>query len=182
MMMVSSIAVSASAAGSVQLTAITAENVTVAASTYTGKAQTPAVTVTVNGKTLVAGTDYTVTAASQTNAGTYAYTIKGIGHYEGTVDGTWTIGQATRTKAVSVTPASKTVKKATVKKKAVTFSVKAATTAKVTYKSSSSKVTVSKNGKVTVKKGTKAGTYKITVTVTSKNYKTVTKTIKIKVK
>ena len=53
----------------------------------------------------------------------------------------------------------------------------------MTYKSSSKKVTVTSKGKVTVKKGTKKGTYKITVIAAkTANYKSVKKTITIKVK
>ena len=50
------------------------------------------------------------------------------------------------------------------------------------YKSSSKYVTVSKSGKVTVKKGAKKGTYKVAVTVTNKNYKTVVKYITVRVR
>lgn len=52
---------------------------------------------------------------------------------------------------------------------------------KTTYKSNYSKIKV-KNGKIYVKKGAKKGTYKITVTVKDTNYKTVKKTIKVRVK
>ena len=50
------------------------------------------------------------------------------------------------------------------------------------YKSSSKYVTVSKSGKVTVKKRAKKGTYKVAVTVTHKNYKTVVKYITVRVR
>ena len=55
-------------------------------------------------------------------------------------------------------------------------------TLKVSYKSSSKYVSVSKSGKVTVKKRAKKGTYKVAVTVTNKNYKTVVKYITVRVK
>jgi len=53
---------------------------------YTGSAVKPAVTVTYSGKTLTAGTDYTVTYKDIVEIGTYsdAITIKGIGKYTGT--------------------------------------------------------------------------------------------------
>lgn len=48
---------------------------------YTGKAQLPA-TVTINGKTLIAGQDFVyVNAAAKTDAGTYTVSIKGIGAF-----------------------------------------------------------------------------------------------------
>ena len=61
--------------------------------TYTGAAQTPAVAVVKNGKTLTAGTDYTVSYANNTNAGTATVTITGMGDYEGTNSTTFTIRQ-----------------------------------------------------------------------------------------
>lgn len=59
--------------------------------TYTGSAITPALTVTLNGTTLVAGTDYTVSYANNTDPGTATYTITFMGNYTGTVSGTFTI-------------------------------------------------------------------------------------------
>ena len=63
--------------------------------TYNGEAQTPEFTVTYDGKTLTAGTDYTVTATAQTNAGDYTAQLKGVGEYTAldmTAD--WTIAPA----------------------------------------------------------------------------------------
>lgn len=52
--------------------------------TYTGKTQSPKLTVTINGKTLVEGTDFVVTGKNKvTNAGTYEITISGKGNYTG---------------------------------------------------------------------------------------------------
>ena len=51
--------------------------------TYDGNSHTPAPEVTLDGKTLVEGTDYTVSVDPQTNAGTYEMTINGIGNYHG---------------------------------------------------------------------------------------------------
>ena len=59
--------------------------------TYTGTAITPAVTVKDGSKTLVQDTDYTVTYTSNTNAGMATAAVKGINHYAGTVDKTFTI-------------------------------------------------------------------------------------------
>ena len=52
--------------------------------TYTGETQSPKLTVTINGKTLVEGTDFVVTGKTKvTNAGTYEITISGKGNYTG---------------------------------------------------------------------------------------------------
>ncbi|MBR3316013.1 MAG: hypothetical protein IKG18_17975 [Atopobiaceae bacterium] len=58
---------------------------------YTGKAVTPALKVTLGGKTLKSGTDYTVTYANNTKAGTASATIKGSGAYTGTKKATFKI-------------------------------------------------------------------------------------------
>ena len=62
---------------------------------YTGSAITPSVTVTFEATTLVAGTDYTLAYASNTNAGTATVTITGVGDYGGTKQVTFTIAKAT---------------------------------------------------------------------------------------
>lgn len=59
--------------------------------TYNGTAQTPAVTVTKDGTTLTAGTDYTIACTDNTSAGTATVTITGAGDYEGTKSASFTI-------------------------------------------------------------------------------------------
>jgi hypothetical protein len=59
--------------------------------TYTGKAVTPAVKVTVNGKTLVKDTDYTVVYSKNTAIGTASVTVSGKGNYTGTNQATFKI-------------------------------------------------------------------------------------------
>lgn len=54
---------------------------------YTGKAQTPALTVTLNGKTLKKGTDYTVTYKNNKELGKADIYVKGINAYSGTCKG-----------------------------------------------------------------------------------------------
>lgn len=61
---------------------------------YNGNAQTPAPVLKWNGKTLTAGTDYDVAFADNTNAGTANVTITGKGNFTGTIEKTFTIGQA----------------------------------------------------------------------------------------
>lgn len=52
--------------------------------TYTGNAITPDLVVTMNGRTLNRGTDYTVTYSNNTNVGTATMTVTGIGSFSGT--------------------------------------------------------------------------------------------------
>ncbi len=52
---------------------------------YTGKALTPAVTLTVNGSVLNAGTDYSVTYTDNISAGTATITVTGTGNYSDTL-------------------------------------------------------------------------------------------------
>lgn len=50
--------------------------------------------ITVNNKTLIENTDYTIAFDNNTNAGTALVTINGIGHYAGTIEKTFTIAKA----------------------------------------------------------------------------------------
>ncbi len=58
---------------------------------YTGSAVTPAVTVAAAGKTLRAGSDYTVAYANNINPGTATVTVNGIGNYSGSISQTFRI-------------------------------------------------------------------------------------------
>lgn len=60
---------------------------------YTGKPITPAITVTVEGKTLVQDTDYTVTYQNNVEPGTAEAVVQGMGDYTGTVEMPFTIQQ-----------------------------------------------------------------------------------------
>jgi uncharacterized Zn ribbon protein len=158
---------------------ITVKNVT-----YTGKAQTPVVTVkTSDGKKLTANKDYTVTKVSETAAGTYKVTVAGKGNYYDSTEVDFTINKATQSVKASAKTAS--FKASALKKKAVSTKITVSGVkddAKVQYTCSSKYVTI-KNGTVTLAKGTPKGTYKVTVSIgATKNYKAVTKTISITVK
>lgn len=59
--------------------------------TYNGNPQSPDVTVTLGGKTLVEGTDYTISGNSQTDAGNYTLKITGTGNYTGEKTANWSI-------------------------------------------------------------------------------------------
>ena len=80
------------------------QRVTAATVTYNGNAQTPEPDITWksgnNDLGLVEGTDYSVTYASNTNAGTATITLQGMGTYGGAVTGKFTIEQADMSKAV----------------------------------------------------------------------------------
>ena len=62
--------------------------------TYTGNELTQTVTVTVNGKTLTVGTDYTVSDLTGTEPGSYPVTVTGTGNYTGKVTKSFTISKA----------------------------------------------------------------------------------------
>lgn len=112
---------------------------------YDGKAKTPAVTVKLDGKTLVLNTDYTVSYSNNVNVGTAKVTIAGKGNYTGSTTASFTI-----TRAVSIT-CKKTVYKAAYGTKP--FRISASSKSKMTFTSSRPKVAaVEKNtGKVTIR-------------------------------
>lgn len=62
--------------------------------TYNGSAKTPNPVVKDGNKTLVKGTDYTVTYSGNKNAGTATVTVTGIGDYAGTATANFTINRA----------------------------------------------------------------------------------------
>ena len=70
---------------------------------YSGKAQTPAVTITDGETALVAGTDYTLAYKNNTNAGTATVTITGKGSYSGTRTVTFEITKKDITDGIEVT-------------------------------------------------------------------------------
>ena len=67
--------------------------------TYDGSAKTPAVTVNLNGKTLVRNTDYTVSYNNNTAVGTANVSISGMGNYTGRATANFTITKADISKA-----------------------------------------------------------------------------------
>ena len=73
--------------------------ITCDSATYNGQTQVATnIVVTLNGNTLVSGTDYTVSNNDGgVNAGNYTFTIDGIGNYSDSKDGTFTIGKVTPT-------------------------------------------------------------------------------------
>ncbi len=75
----------------IKRTSIEGAVLTVAKAYYTGKSVTPAVTVKLNGKTLVRNTDYTVSYKNNKKVGKAAVTVKGKNSYEGSVSKTFII-------------------------------------------------------------------------------------------
>ena len=166
--------------------------------TYTGKAISQKITLvdTENNYTLVPNTDYIVTYKNNKNVGTATIIITAVGDFEGSIIKTFKITKAKN--PIKVKPVTKSVKLKTVKKKSVT--VKGAVKVTKAQGKLACKITsapkaikkylkISSKGVITVKKWAKAkkGSYKIKVKVTAKgtsNYKSksVTKTIKLKVK
>ena len=65
--------------------------VTAKAQVYSGKAKEPAVTVTLNGRTLSEGTDYTVNYSNNVKIGKATVTVAGTGDYKGTAKGSFVI-------------------------------------------------------------------------------------------
>lgn len=62
--------------------------------TYNTKAHTPEVTVAISGRTLEADKDYTVSYASNVDAGTATVTVTGKGNFTGSANTTFTIAKA----------------------------------------------------------------------------------------
>ena len=81
--------------------------VTAAEQTWTGEPLTPAVTVTLDGRTLTKDKDYTVKYENNTNAGTATATVAFKGNYTGTAKGTFAI-KAADISAASISVARQT--------------------------------------------------------------------------
>ncbi len=145
--------------------------------TYDGNAKKPTVTVKNGSKTLVSGTDYTVSYSNNTNAGTAKVTVTGKGNYKGTATATFTIAKA----APVLTFASSSLTK-TLGDSAFTNKLTSTTDGTVTFKSDNTKVAAvnETNGTVTIK-GT--GTANITASATAgTNYKAGSVQYKLTVK
>ena len=140
--------------------------------TYNGKAYKPAPVVTLDGKALVAGTDFAVSYANNTNAGKATVKIVGTGDYTGKITKTFAIAKAANPLAAKGKTA--TVKLAKLNNKAqrlatnkvLAITKKGAGTMSYKKVSGSAKIVVSKKtGQVLVKKGLKKGTYAVKVQV-----------------
>lgn len=143
--------------------------------TYNGSARKPAVKVQFTGTTLTKGTDYTVSYANNTNAGTATVKITGKRNFRGTLTKTFKINKAAPTFS-----GYKSYTR-TVSRPDWTINTKCSSDAKLTYKSSDKSIaTVDGNGKVSLKG--KTGVVIITVTSpATSNYAAATKEVKITV-
>ena len=70
---------------------LSAASISVDTQTYTGEALKPTITVKINNRTLMPGSDYTVTYSNNTAVGTAAFTLTGTGNYKGTRTGYFSI-------------------------------------------------------------------------------------------
>ena len=145
--------------------------VTLKTTTYTfdGKAKKPDVkSVVLNGKTLVKGTDYTVSYSNNKNAGTGTVTVTGKGNYRSTAKATFSIKK--KQAEIKVTLQNDTFiysgKVKTPKIKSVIVNGKTLAAAKYSVKYESGRKNV--------------GNYKVTVTLKMDNYKG-SKTIYMKI-
>ena len=136
---------------------ISEASVSVSDQTYTGSALTPKPTVKYDSKTLVEGTDYTLSYSNNTNVGTARIVITGKGNYTGTKTVTFKINAAAGKPLSSATVSSSHMtKNATGKALSPLISVKygsttlrAGTDYSITYNGSTSAPT--KAGNYTVK-------------------------------
>ena len=139
--------------------------------TYTGKSITQKPVVKAGGKTLKAGTDYTVTYKNNKAVGTATVTIAGKGAYKGTVSKTFKICPKKTTLKSVKSPKTKQLKVTYSKVADVTgYQVTYSTSAKFT-KAATKSVNVKGTSK-TISKLTKGKTYYVKV----RSYKTVGKT------
>ncbi len=156
--------------------------ITLSASTYVydGKAKEPAVTVSKDGKTLAAGTDYKVAYKDNVNAGMATVTVTGIGAYTGFANKTFTIEKAENKITVKATSIKKYYSKSSQKTDKIAKAT-ALGSAKVRYKVDDSTFKVSSGGRITIPAGF-IGTAKITITAEeTANYKAAKKTVTLKV-
>ncbi len=91
-------------------TPISKATVIVSNKTYTGKALKPAPTVTLDGKTLKSGTDYTAAYKNNKKCGKATVTVTGKGDYEGSKSGSFIIKPAKMTAKKLTSPKAKTIK------------------------------------------------------------------------
>ena len=134
--------------------------------TYTGSAITQSITVSYGGKTLTAGTDYTVSYGNNVNAGTATITITGKGSYTGTKTVNFTINAASLVGATVTGLSNKTYtgsainQTVTVKLGSKTLTLNTDYTVSITNNTNAGTATVKITGKGNYT-GTKSGTFTI---------------------
>lgn len=149
--------------------------------TADGKAKKPSVKVYDQNKLLKAGTDYVVSGyKNNIDPGTASVVVKGTGKYTGTSEGSFRIGRGSQKKQTIT--ASSVTKTASSKSQTFSLGARALGGAKLSYKSSTNKVSVTSAGRVTV---AAKFTGKAVITITAREtyaYKTAVKKITVTVK
>lgn len=129
--------------------------------TWTGSEIRPALTIKLEGRTLVEGTDYTVTYSNNVNVGTASFTVSGRGGIGGELQGTFKIVPVSATPQVTLSQTS-FVYNGSVQRPSVSSVKVSLGGSTVTVPSSSYSVTYASGC-------TNAGTYNVTVRLTG-NY------------
>ena len=137
---------------------------------YDGTAKQPDVTVKLNDKTLIAGTDYNVTYSNNTAVGTATVTISGVGNYSGTI-----------TKNFTITAASIKDAKITLSKTSYNYDGKAKKPT-VTVKLGNKNLVKDKDYTITYKNNKNIGTATVTIKGKGNYTGTLTQTFTIKAK
>ena len=148
---------------------------------YTGSAQTVTAVVKLGGRTLISGTDYTLSCSGNVSVGTAAVTIKGKGVYGGSLTRSFTItpksisGSALTVAASAVYTGAAIKPSVTVKDGTVTLVNGTDYTVAYTANTNVGTATVTVTGKGNYN-GTKKGTFKITPKAISSVSATLSKT------
>ena len=149
----------------------------------TGKALKPAAQVSLGGRLLVEGEDYTLSYRDNVNVGRGMLVVSGMGNYKDSVEAAFVIDKgmqkfSVKTKDAVLRASALSAKAKTVKCLSKVTGAKG----KVAYKKTSGAGFLSvdkKTGKIKVKKGAKAGVYTAQVAVTATgtgSYNSATKT------
>ena len=147
---------------------------------YTGSAIIPSFKVIDIQGRVISPKFYDAEYCNNKKTGTATLHLTFSGMYSGKMTKTFQIVKGKQ--VISAKASVFRVPKSDVRKKGVTIKLGTKAKTKLTYKSSSNKITV-KKGVAKIKKGIKKGTYIITVTAKeTKNWKRATRKIKIKIK
>lgn len=148
---------------------------------YDGAEKKPDVTVKVGSKTLVNGTDYTVTYASNKNAGAATVTATGKGNYSGSMNDTFYITESEIPEdPEDPKPAVTNISTCTATLSATSYTYDGTTkTPAVTVKNGTTTLTNGTDYTVTYSNNTNAGTATVTITGKGSYTGTVTKTFAI---
>lgn len=149
--------------------------VRVPAVVYNGAAQKPAPVVKMNGNSLSAGRDYTISYVNNINAGTATVKVTGIGSYTGAATKTFTISKAAAQR-LTASPAVITLTAGESRAVTVTGAKEG-----LALGNSSTVASASVSGRTVTVKGLAVGTFKLTVKGDGKNYNQSAVTITVNV-